>query len=204
MSHFFHHMSRSRNDLHKDPNPETPLRKWNPVMTRLLIQPERLPILTCQSRKSGRTTAIRKREGRSSGLVSAQNKCDFWHIKEVSGGISCLCLPFSSSFALRLPVYYEVGKLKPGYHPPVASRTTLRGAAILQKSCSENYQSYSFRKKVISSSVSASFHPSSAMDNGKNWTVFEGDEEDSATLPEICLDDFQPTISCIKQGRGQP
>ncbi|KAJ6959615.1 hypothetical protein NC653_037847 [Populus alba x Populus x berolinensis] len=39
------------------------------------------------------------------------------------------------------------------------------------------------------------------MDNGKNWTVFEGDEEDSATLPEICLDDFQPTISCIKQGR---
>lgn len=25
MSHFFHHMSRSRNDLHTDPNPETPL-----------------------------------------------------------------------------------------------------------------------------------------------------------------------------------
>ncbi|CAK7324401.1 unnamed protein product [Dovyalis caffra] len=40
------------------------------------------------------------------------------------------------------------------------------------------------------------------MDNGKNWTVFEGDEEDSATLPEIGLDDLQPTISCIKQGRG--
>jgi len=42
------------------------------------------------------------------------------------------------------------------------------------------------------------------MDNGKNWTVFEGDEEDSATLPEIGLDDLQPTISCIKQGRGRP
>ncbi|CAK7322418.1 unnamed protein product [Dovyalis caffra] len=40
------------------------------------------------------------------------------------------------------------------------------------------------------------------MDNGKNWTVFEGDEEDSATLPEIGLDDLQPTISCIKQGRA--
>uniref|UniRef100_A0A6N2MZ32 Cytochrome c assembly protein domain-containing protein n=1 Tax=Salix viminalis TaxID=40686 RepID=A0A6N2MZ32_SALVM len=51
---------------------------------------------------------------------------------------------------------------------------------------------------VLEKSVSAS---SSAMDNGKNWTVFEGDEEDSATLPEIGLDDLQPTISCIKQGR---
>uniref|UniRef100_A0A6N2K8U8 Cytochrome c assembly protein domain-containing protein n=1 Tax=Salix viminalis TaxID=40686 RepID=A0A6N2K8U8_SALVM len=55
---------------------------------------------------------------------------------------------------------------------------------------------------VLEKSVSASFQPSSAMDNGKNWTVFEGDEEDSATLPEIGLDDLQPTISCIKQGRG--
>lgn len=57
---------------------------------------------------------------------------------------------------------------------------------------------------VLEKSVSASFQPSSAMDNGKNWTVFEGDEEDSATLPEIGLDDLQPTISCIKQGRGRP
>jgi len=65
-------MSRSRNDLHTDPNPETPLRKWNPVMTRLPIQPERLPILTCQSRKSGRTTAIRKREGKQSRSSSQQ------------------------------------------------------------------------------------------------------------------------------------